>query len=98
MHVEKQGTCLGIVPRERNKEVKLTFWKCRRGMLRYKVHKDGRCLMMKKFLLNPEKKIERPMQSNSLFRTTCKAKDRVCKVIIDSGSTNNLVSTEMVEN
>jgi hypothetical protein len=25
MPVEKQGTCLGIVPRERKKEVKLTF-------------------------------------------------------------------------
>jgi hypothetical protein len=33
-----------------------------------------------------------------LFRTSCKIKDRICKVIIDSGSTNNLVSKEMVEN
>jgi hypothetical protein len=32
-----------------------------------------------------------------LFRTACKAKDRVCKVIIDNGSTDNLVSIEMVE-
>jgi hypothetical protein len=32
-----------------------------------------------------------------LFRTACKTKDRVCKVIVDSGSTDNLVSTEMVE-
>jgi hypothetical protein len=32
-----------------------------------------------------------------LFRTTCKAKYRLCKVIIDSGSTDNLVSMEMVE-
>jgi hypothetical protein len=32
-----------------------------------------------------------------LFRTTCNTKDRVCKVIVESGSTNNLVSTEMVE-
>jgi hypothetical protein len=32
-----------------------------------------------------------------LFGTTCKTKDRVCKVIIDSGSIDNLVSTEMVE-
>jgi hypothetical protein len=53
--------------------------------------------MMKKFLLKPEPEIERPTQRNSLFRTTCKMKDRVCKVIIDSGSTDNLVSTEMVE-
>jgi hypothetical protein len=32
-----------------------------------------------------------------LFRTTFKTKDRVCKVIIDSGSTDNLVSIELVE-
>jgi hypothetical protein len=53
--------------------------------------------MMKKVLLKPEPEVENPVQRNSLFRTTCKTKDRVCKVIIDSGSTDNLVSTEMVE-
>jgi hypothetical protein len=53
--------------------------------------------MMRKILLNTEKEIENPIQRNSLFRTTCKTKDRVCKVIVDSGSTNNLVSTKMVE-
>ena len=37
------------------------------------------------------------MQRNSLFRTTCKTKGKVCKVIVDSGSTDNLVSTDMVE-
>jgi hypothetical protein len=41
--------------------------------------------------------VEAPIQRNSLFRTSCKTKDRVFKVIIDSGSTDNLVSTEMVE-
>jgi hypothetical protein len=54
--------------------------------------------MMKKVLLKQEPEIEKPVQRNNLFRTTCKMKDRVCKVIIDSGSTDNLVSTEMVEN
>jgi hypothetical protein len=53
--------------------------------------------MMRKILLKPEKEIENPVQRNSLFRTACKTKDRVCKVIVDSGSTDNLVSTEMVE-
>jgi hypothetical protein len=53
--------------------------------------------MMQKILLKPEKEIENPVQRNSLFRTACKTKDRVCKVIVDSGSTDNLVSTEMVE-
>jgi hypothetical protein len=37
------------------------------------------------------------VQRNNLFRTSCKTKDKVCKVIIDSGSTENLVSTKMVE-
>jgi hypothetical protein len=58
----------------------------------------GIYLMMKKVLLNPESEVENPMQRNSLFRTACKTKDGVCKVIIDSGSTDNLVSIEMVEN
>jgi hypothetical protein len=53
--------------------------------------------MMQKVLLKPEKEAENPAQRNSLFRTACKTKDRVCKVIVDSGSTDNLVSTEMVE-
>jgi hypothetical protein len=57
----------------------------------------GRSLMMRKVLLTPEKEVENPVQRNSLFRTACKTKDRVCKVIVDSGSTDNLVSTEMVE-
>ena len=57
----------------------------------------GRSLVMKKFLLKPETEVEKPMQRNSLFRTACKTKDRVCKVIIESGSTDNLVSINMVE-
>jgi hypothetical protein len=47
----------------------------------------GRSLMMRKVLLKPEKEPENPVQRNSLFRTACKTKDRVCKVIVDSGST-----------
>jgi hypothetical protein len=53
--------------------------------------------MMRKVLLKLEAEAKKPVQRNNLFRTTCKTKDRVWKVIIDSGSTNNLVSTEMVE-
>jgi hypothetical protein len=58
---------------------------------------DGTTLMMRKVLLKLEAKVKRPVQRNSLFRIACKTKDKVCKVIIDSGSTNNLVSTNMVE-
>jgi hypothetical protein len=58
----------------------------------------GSSLMMRKVLLKPEKEAENPVQRNSLFRTACKTKDRVCKVIVDNGITENLVSTKMVEN
>jgi hypothetical protein len=53
--------------------------------------------MLRKVLLKPEAEFENPVQRNSLFRTTCKTKDKVCKVIIDTGCTDNLLSTEMVE-
>jgi hypothetical protein len=53
--------------------------------------------MMIKVLLTPEKEVENPVQRNKLFRTSCKTKDRVCKVIVDNGSTDNLVYMEMVE-
>jgi hypothetical protein len=57
----------------------------------------GRSLMMRKVILKPEREPENPTQRNSLFQTACKTKDRVCKVIVDSGSTNNIVSMKMVE-
>jgi hypothetical protein len=53
--------------------------------------------MMQKDLLTTEKEVESSVQRTRIFRTTCNTKDRVCKVIVDSGSTDNLVSTEMVE-
>jgi hypothetical protein len=53
--------------------------------------------MTRKVLLMPEKEAENPTQINILFWTACKTKDRVCKVIVDSGSTDNLIFTNMVE-
>jgi hypothetical protein len=55
--------------------------------------KGGRSFMMRKILLKTKKEMENLVQRNNLFRTTCKTKDRVWKVIVDSGSTDNLVST-----
>jgi hypothetical protein len=52
---------------------------------------DGTSLMLRKVLLKRETKVEKPMHRSNLFRTTCKTKDRVCKVIIDSGSTDNRI-------
>ena len=58
---------------------------------------DGTSLMLRKVLLKPEVVVEKLVQRNNLFRTTCKIKGRVCKVIIDNGRIDNLVSTKMVE-
>jgi hypothetical protein len=52
---------------------------------------------MHKVLLTPEKEVEDTAQRSRLFRTACKTKGWKCKVIVDSGSTDNLVSIEMVE-
>jgi hypothetical protein len=53
--------------------------------------------MMRNILLKPEKEVENLVKRNSLFIISCKTKDRVCKVIVDSGSTDNLVAKKMVE-
>jgi hypothetical protein len=55
-------------------------------------------MMMSKIILKLGKEVENPVPRNTLFRTTCKTKDRVCKIIVDSGIPYNLVSIEMVEN
>ena len=53
--------------------------------------------MMNKVLLKPKMEKADPAQRKYLFRTTCKVHGKCCKMVIDSGSTDNLVSTEMVE-
>ena len=59
--------------------------------------KKNKSLFLKRVFLKAEKEENEPTQRNSLFRTVCKCKEKCCKVVIDSGSTDNLVSTEMVE-
>jgi hypothetical protein len=49
--------------------------------------------MMRKVLLKPEKDTEELVQRNRIFWTSCKTKYWACKVVVDSGSTDNLVST-----
>ena len=39
---------------------------------------------------------EEPILRRSLFKTKCKMARKCCKVIINSGSSNNLASEEMV--
>jgi hypothetical protein len=61
------------------------------------VPETGESLLLKKVLLKPEKEAIEPAQRKALFRTICKIKGKCCKVVIDSGSTDNLVSTELLE-
>lgn len=57
----------------------------------------GESLMFRRILVNPSKEENGPSQRGSLFRTVCKSRGNCCKISVDSGSTNNLVSEEMVE-
>ena len=53
--------------------------------------------MLKRVLVKTEKEVHEPSQRKSLFKRRCKSQGKCCKMVIDSGSTDNLVSTEMVE-
>eukprot|EP00253_Pinus_taeda_P036563 PITA_36563 len=54
-------------------------------------------LVIIKVFLKPAKEIAEPPQRMALFRTMCKVQGKCCQMIIDSGNTNNLVSTEVVD-
>jgi hypothetical protein len=87
---------LGISQEEEGRR-RISHLESQQRYVEVKGAKDGASVMLRKVLLKPEQETEKPVQRNSFARTTCKTKDKVCKVIIDIGSTNNLVSTEMVE-
>lgn len=57
----------------------------------------GESFLLKKVLLKVEKEIGESNQRKNLFKTTWKSKRKCCKVIIYSGSSDNVVSTEMVD-
>jgi hypothetical protein len=69
------------------------IFEARKRDVEAKTTEDGISLMMRKVILKPKKEAKEPIQRNNLFRNAFKIKDMVCKVIIDSGSTDNLVST-----
>ena len=52
---------------------------------------------MTKVLLKQVKEINEPTQRKALFITICKVEGKCCKVVVDSGSTNNLVSTKIID-
>ena len=53
--------------------------------------------MINKVYSKLEKEVIEPAQRKTLFRTVCKIQRKCCQLVIDSGSTDNLVSTEVVE-
>ena len=59
---------------------------------------EGESLMLERVLVKTKKKVHEPSQRKSMFNTKCKLQGKCCKEVIDSGSTNNLISIEMVEN
>eukprot|EP00253_Pinus_taeda_P025668 PITA_25668 len=61
------------------------------------VVETGEALVLNKVLLNPAKETAEQTQRKALFQTICKSHGKCYKLIIDSGSTDNLVATEMVE-
>ena len=52
-------------------------------------------MMRQVFLQVPH--TQEPTQRKNLFKTRIKSKERVCNLLIDSGSTKNLVSKEVVQ-
>ncbi|KAL5548403.1 hypothetical protein UlMin_003634 [Ulmus minor] len=54
-----------------------------------------RCYRCGKLLLTP--RIDEASQRNAIFRTRCTIKGKVCDVIIDSGSSENIVSKSLVK-
>jgi hypothetical protein len=57
-------------------------------------HEEGENLMFRRVLLKPEMKaMKEPKPRKRVFKTKCKVQGKCCNLIIDGGSTKNLVST-----
>jgi hypothetical protein len=54
-------------------------------------------LLLKRVLVKAEKEVHELAQSKSLFKTICKSRGTYCKIVINSGRKNNVVSTKMVD-
>jgi hypothetical protein len=90
LHVGKMDTKLWTVQRGRWMEETLTSLRRRGVMSKMKMPGSGKSLTVHKVLLKPEKEVEDTAQRCRLFRSTCKTQGWKCKVIVDSGSTDNL--------
>ena len=54
-------------------------------------------MVMRNVLLKHVKGVDEHPLRKALFRIVCKIQGKCCKVIIDVGSTDNLVSKEVIE-
>ena len=61
------------------------------------VPNKGESLVVNKVLLKLAKEVFELAQRNTLFNTMCKVQGKCCQMIIDSGNTDNLFSTKVVE-
>eukprot|EP00253_Pinus_taeda_P010062 PITA_10062 len=61
------------------------------------VLETGEALVLNKVLLKPAKETTEKNQRKALFWTVCKSHEKCYELIIDSGSIDNLVATEMVD-
>ena len=52
-------------------------------------------MFCKTLLKSEQQPIEETRQRKRIFKTICKVQDKCCNLIIDGGSTENLVSTEV---
>ena len=58
-------------------------------------HEQGESLLARRVLMG-ERTLD-SCQRTSLFRTCCKSGGKICKVIVDDGSIDNLVAKEMIQ-
>ena len=58
---------------------------------------EGVVLVMKRTLLTPRKKDDDEWLKGNIFYSTCNILDKVCKLVIDGGSCENVVSQEAVD-
>ncbi|XP_077246136.1 uncharacterized protein LOC143886018 [Tasmannia lanceolata] len=56
----------------------------------------GEALMIRKTLLGPKQDVDEDWLRSNLFYTTCTIGGKVCKLIIDGGSSENIISHEAV--
>ena len=59
--------------------------------------KKGESLVVNKVLSKQTKEVVERIQRKTLFKSVCKVQGKCCQLVIDSGSTDNLVSTEVIE-